>query len=260
MTTILTLTTDWGRVDHYLGAFKGKLLSKNAAIQIVDITHDIEHFNIMQAAFIVRNAYRQFPKGTIHFIGVTGNDNPVSTNTYVIVKAQGQFFFGEDNGIFSLMLGEEDREIIRLPFSYYNGRGPITDELVETINSIATGDDLYRIGLRDTNLQESYFAQPTVESDTIRGSVIYIDSFENVVVNIKCEFFEQELRERKFVIHLRKSEYTIRKLSNTYEDVEVGEIVALFNSDGYLEIALNRSPAASLLGLKLLDIIRIEFL
>src|SRR4029077_15400563 len=99
---ILTITTDWGLRDHYLASFKGELFSSLPAIQVVDISHDIEKFNTMQAAFVVRNSFRKFPKGTIHFIGLSSNSNCHSENPYVIVKTDQQYLIGEDNGIFTL--------------------------------------------------------------------------------------------------------------------------------------------------------------
>jgi S-adenosylmethionine hydrolase len=115
------------------------------------------------------------------------------------------------------------------------------------------------LGMEDSSLQESYFALPTVDAQTIRGTIIFIDSFGNAVVNISKELYEQEKRDRSFLIHLRKSEYNVNEISLTYDDVDVGEMLALFNQDGYLEIALNKDSASRLLGLKLMDPIRIEF-
>jgi S-adenosylmethionine hydrolase len=117
----------------------------------------------------------------------------------------------------------------------------------------------YELGMADVAIGESYFAQPTIDNQTIRGTVIYIDSVGNAVVNITQDIFQREKRDRKFIIHMRKSVYNVTCISQSYEDVEVGEMVALFNQDGFLEIALNKESAAKLLGLKLMDPIRIEF-
>ncbi len=256
---ILTLTTDWGLCDHYLAAFKGELISKAPSLQMIDISHTIEKFNTMQAAYIVQNAYHKFPKGTIHFIGLSGNENCSSKNPFVIIRTNGHYLIGEDTGIFTLILGGKEKETIRLPFAGHINRNEHFRILVDTIKSLAAGIELEKLGTVDTSIQESYFAQPTVDAQTIRGTIIFIDSFGNAVVNVTKDLFDSEKRERKFIIQLRKSTYDVIKISLTYEDVDVGEMVALFNQDGFLEIALNKVSASKLLGLKLMDPIRIEF-
>ena len=105
----------------------------------------------------------------------------------------------------------------------------------------------------------NYFAVPTIDANAIRATIIYIDSFGNAVLNITKEVFDKECKNRPFVIYMRRSEYIITKISSSYEDVSYGEIVAFFNSNDQLEIALNKSKAAGLLGLKVMDAIRIDF-
>jgi S-adenosylmethionine hydrolase len=256
---ILTLTTDWGLRDHYLASFKGELISLIPNLHMIDISHEIEKFNTMQAAFIIQNCFQKFPKGTIHFIGVAGNENCSAENPFIIVRTNGQYLFGEDNGIFTLILGNCEKEIVRLPLVMHTDRNEMHLALLETIKKLAEGTDLYELGNSQTTLEESYFAQPTVDSNTIRGTIIYIDGFGNAIVNIKQELFIQEKRKRNFIIHFRKSTYNVSDISLCYEDVEVGEIIALFNKDGFLEISLNKESAGKLLGLKLMDPIRIEF-
>ena len=96
---IITLTTDLGRKDNYVAALKGTILSEEIDVTIVDISHDIEPFNIQQAAYVVRNCYKDFPLGSIHIIAV---DEELSLkNEHVAVKADGHFFISTDNGIFS---------------------------------------------------------------------------------------------------------------------------------------------------------------
>ena len=119
--------------------------------------------------------------------------------------------------------------------------------------------DLLKLGNADDTLEDSYFATPTVDQLAIRGTIIYIDSFGNAVINIERELFLNEKKDRSFTIFFRKSTYNVSTISNTYEEVEVGEMLALFNQDGFLEIALNKGSAAQLLGLKIMEPIRIEF-
>jgi S-adenosylmethionine hydrolase len=256
---LLTLTTDWGLRDHYLAAFKGELLRRIPTIQIIDISHEVSKFNSMQAAFIVQNSFQKFPEGSIHFISVSGNENGNIKNPHVIIHANGHYLIGEDNGVFSLILGDSEKEIIRLPLVSEAERNEVLTEYYHSIKRMCDGDDFRQLGTPDSKLVESYFAFPTVDNQFIRGTIIYIDSFGNAVINIKKDLFDKERKGRSFTIFLRKSSYDIKQISQVYHDVDIGEIVALFNQDGFLEIALNRDAASKLLGLKLMDTIRIEF-
>ena len=256
---ILTLTTDWGLRDHYLASFKGEILTMIPSLQLVDISHEVEKFNIMQAAFILRNAYKKFPPDTIHFIGVSKIDNNNKEKPYVIVKTNGQYLIGEDSGIFSLILDKDDKQIIRLPFLTNTDRKELLLAFVTVIKKLSADTDLLKLGNADDTLEDSYFATPTVDQLAIRGTIIYIDSFGNAVINIERELFLNEKKDRSFTIFFRKSTYNVSTISNGYEEVEVGEMLALFNQDGFLEIALNKGSAAQLLGLKIMEPIRIEF-
>ena len=256
---IITMTTDWGFQDHYLAAFKGEILSLAPSINLIDTSHEIEKFNIMQAAFIIKNSYQKFPVGTLHFISVSGKDNSDSKKPYIIVRSNGHYLLGEDNGIFTLILGDNEKEIIKLPIELESGRGNIHKSLIIMIKKLIDGTNFKELGTVETTLKESYFAQPTVDNRSIRGTIIYIDGHGNGVVNISRELFNKTQNDRKFIINLRKSSYDVTTISQCYEDVEVGEMVALFNQDDYLEIALNKESACKLLGLKIMDSIRIEF-
>ncbi len=256
---ILTLTTDWGLRDHYLASFKGEMLSLVPSLQMIDISHEVEKFNTMHAAYIIQNSFQKFPAGTIHFIGVSGNENCSSKNPFVIIRTKGHYLIGEDNGIFTLILGGNEREIIRLPLVGNTDRKEHLKAMADIIKKLAEGTTFNELGSDDNSIVESYFAQPTVDAQTIRGTIIFIDGFGNAVVNVTKDLFNKEKRGRNFIIQLRKSVYDVTKISFTYEDVEVGEILGLFNQDGFLEIALNKESACKLLGLKLMDPIRIEF-
>ncbi len=256
---ILTLTTDWGLRDHYLASFKGEILTRLPLLQLIDISHEVEKFNTMHAAYIIQNSFQKFPKGTIHFIGISGNENCNAKNPMVLIQSNGHYLLGEDNGIFTLIIGDNEKIIIRLPIERNDDRKTQCSVLFDTIKKLSEGKALNKLGKEDVSIKESYFAQPTVEAQTIRGTIIFIDTFGNAIVNVTKSLFEKEKRGRKFIIQLRKSTYGILKIDKTYEDVEVGEIVALFNQDDFLEIALNKDSASKLLGLKPMDPIRIEF-
>jgi S-adenosylmethionine hydrolase len=255
---ILTLTSDWGLRDHYLASFKGLLLSQIPGIHVIDISHDIEHYNMIQAAFIVRNAFDKFPAGSIHLLGITNSENCTSEKPFVVIRHKEHYFIGEDNGIFSLIVGRENREIVRLPFNRSISRQELYNSTIQIIRRISEGE-FNSLGENDQSIVESFLPQVTTDNNNIRGTIIFIDSFGNTILNISKEQFEKQKNKRKFSIQFRKSQYEISEISNWYSDVEIGEIIAFFNQDDFLEIALNRDSAAKLLGLRIMDPVRIEF-
>jgi S-adenosylmethionine hydrolase len=256
---ILTLTTDWGNSDPCLPALKGELLSMHPGLQIIDISNEIQKFNTMQAAYVLRTSFKKFPAGTIHYIGMTGNENHFTEYPFMIVQSGGHSFVGYDSGIFSLIVGSEEMKAFRLPIPLQQERDELQKMVNEVLLRLCKGEKPEKIGSEDNEIIKSYFTQPTVDPNTLRGAVMYIDSFGNVILNISKELFVKEQKGRKFMIHLRKAEYSITRISQSYEETEVGEMLGLFNAEGFLEIALNKAEASKLLGLKLMDPVRVEF-
>ncbi|MGB4773847.1 MAG: SAM-dependent chlorinase/fluorinase [Daejeonella sp.] len=255
---IITLTTDLGDKDFYQAALKGSILSQLPNANIVDITHDIAAFNIPQAAFVLKNSFHYFPKNTVHLIGI---DSVFNKNTrYIALKYKEHYFIGADNGIFSLLFDEEPSEIVELnimqdlKFLHF----PLSDIFPKAASHLAKGGKLKDIGLPVNNVEQRMTLQPVIEESIIRGSVIYIDSFQNVITNITKELFTKFQRNRDFTLFFRRNE-SISQLSWHYNEVEEGEKLCLFGISNHLEIAINKGNASGLLGLNLGDIVRIEF-
>ena len=256
---ILTMTTDWGLSDPYVACFKGSIMARNSALNIVDISHDITHFDILTAAYVIKSTYDKFPKGTIHYIGLTGPENLKTDFPFLIIESDGHFFIGYDSGIFSLVLDQKEKKIYHMNAHHHEDRRRIETIVLDSIVDLGNGVHISKLGIEQPGVVTSYFAVPTLDANTIRASIIFIDSFGNAIVNLTKELFETEINNRGFQIFMRKSNYNISKISKSYEDTEIGEIVAFFNSNGFLEIAINRGNASGLLGLKVMDAIRIEF-
>ncbi len=257
---IITLTTDLGIKDFYLAAVKGFILSNLPETKIVDITHQIPSFNITQAAFILGNAYHYFPEGTVHLVSV---DNSYQADArFVAVKAKGHYFIGPDNGIFSLFLNEADIEkIVKINLRILDDykHFPIKDILVKSAVHLAKGGSMEFLGRKINHLNVRTIIQPVINKDQIRGSVIYVDSFKNAVTNITREIFEKARAGRKFSLLFKRSE-TLDVIHTQYSDVSEGEKLCLYGITGYLEIAINKGEAASLLGLHTGEAIIINFL
>lgn len=254
---IITLTSDWGLKDHYAGAVKGVILTKMPEARIVDISHSIPSFEIEQAAFVVRNSYPNFPAGTIHILGINTEESEKFAHT--AVEIDGQFFIGTDNGIFSLIFDRKPDKIVELTISQESDFFTFSsrDRFVKAAVHLATGGKIEELGNAKDNIIEKILLRPVHDSNVVKGHVMYIDSYENVITNITESFFKEARKNRKFSILFRS--YEINRISRSYTDVAPGEILALFDSNGYLEIAMNQGNAAGLLGLEVKDMIRIEF-
>jgi len=255
---IITLTTDLGYKDFYQAALKGSILSLSQNLNIVDITHSISAFNIPQAAFVLKNAFPYFPKGTVHLIGI--NSVFDEKTKYLAVKYKDHYFVGSDNGLFSLMFDEKPTAIVELnimqdlKFLHF----PLTDIFAKAAAHLAQGGKIEDIGIAVAELEEKVNLQPVIEKNIIKGSVIYIDSFQNVITNISKDLFSKIQQNRDFTLYFRKNE-SISQLSWHYNEVPEGEKLCLFGISNYLEIAINKGNASGLLGLHLGDIVRVEF-
>lgn len=255
--SIITLTTDLGLKDYYVGAVKGAILSQLSDASIVDITHELVPFDIFQASYVVRNAYPNFPEGTVHIIGL--NAQPDMNTPYIVVKANGHYFIGSDNGIFSLLFDKTPENIVTLTIqeesAYYNF--PIRDVFVKAACHLVRGGTLEVIGTPKEKFNERSLLRPVVEGNSLRGTVIYIDSYGNVISNITKSMFSETGKGKKFSINFVN--YPLESISNTYNDVPEGEILAMFNSAGYLELSINKGEIAKLLNISLNDIITVNF-
>ena len=262
--SIITLTTDLGLKDYYVASVKGSILSQNRDISIVDISHEIPPFNIAEASFTLSNAYKHFPPGTVHIIGI--NPSKHGNVKHLACEFQGQFFIGADNGIFTLLFGQKPDHIrvIEDDTSSFDPNFEIRDIFTKAAVHLATGGAIEELGERGLILTESFQLNPVIDKQAIKGHVIHIDSYENAITNISRTMFEETIDDRQFEIILKPG-YSTRDIHARYNDVPVGEMVALFGTNDLLEIGINQynhehnGGAATLMGLGVKDVIRIEF-
>ena len=254
---LITLTTDFGLKDHYVALLKGSLLTNVENVLVVDVTHFIQSFDIFQASFVMNEAKKKFPAGTIHLVGV--NVFYQSHPEFIIVKENDQWFVGPDNGLFSLMWEELDSiKIWKIKSKNISAVESIDETFVNAVIGIANKIAIEEFADLTTDIVRSALWNPIIDQNYIRASIIYFDQFENAIVNLRKEQFENALKGRKFIIHVGNSE-EFDEISESYADVQEGDKVCFFNSAGFLEIAINKGNAKGLLGLQLQDIIQIEF-
>ena len=244
--SILTLSTDIGLNDYIVGAIKGQLLSAVPSLNVVDITHSLSSVNYPQAAYICSNAYKHFPGKTFHLIIVNLFEKPLKH--FLIAYHKDQFICCPDNGILTMITSEKPESIIAVPVQ---GATTLdyTSRLAKVYSLLQKGAQLADVGYNVEQIEEKYPPKFTIGPDWIEGQIIFIDSFENVVVNITKQEFEQQCQGRKFKIVFMRNEM-IETLGNNYAAAHAGEKLAWFNSAGYLEIAINKGNMAGLFGLQ----------
>lgn len=261
---IITLTTDMGLKDYYVAAVKGAIMKQIPAAYIVDISHNIKPFNIIEAAFVVKNSYPEFPPGTIHIIGVnyeTKTDRAIN----IAAEHNGHFFIGPDSGIFSMIFDTLPEKMVQLNSKDVNGfhTFAVKNLYVETAAQIARGIKVEELGLPLENPERRLMFRPTFDTidkkDIIKGVITYIDSYHNIFTNITQTDFVEFGKGRGFEIFFSNKAYNITTIHKSYGDVPAGERLALFGATGYLEIAINQGAAAKLLGMKVSETVRIEF-
>jgi hypothetical protein len=274
--SIITLTTDFGNKDFFVASVKGAILSGVKNALIIDISHEIQPYNHSEAAYVLKNAYKTFPKGTIHIIGVESELTP--ENRHIAMVFEGHYFIGSDNGIFSMIKDDLKAEkIVEINIhenessSFY-----VLDAFVKVASHLSRMGKLEVIGKTIKTIKQITNINPVVNNkeNQILGSVIYIDNYGNVVTNINRKFFNEIGKSRDYKIFARTVKF--ENIYESYTDAidfsspkekreEDGKKIAIFNSANHLELGIYKSnpktygSAASLFGLDYRDPITVKF-
>jgi len=246
---ILTLTTDFGLSDHYVGTMKGVILGICPQAQIVDISHDVSAFEIPEGAYLIAQAYRYFPKKTVHVVVV---DPGVGTSRRpIVMEAAGQYFVAPDNGVLSMVYGEEKHRIrlisndryFRQPVSgTFHGR----DIFAPVAAHLAAGVTPARLGrIVEDYLRPSFQKPQRSGKRTWSGQILKIDRFGNIVTNFHTSEFP-DLERRNFTLSIGPQQIAV--LARHYEECGHGELFLIAGSSGYLEVSVNQGSAARRIG------------
>ena len=272
---IITLTTDFGTTDGKVACIKGCILSMQPDVSIVDISHDIEPYNLTQTGYIVKNAYSHFPKGSIHIISVDSFHH--KDRKFLVCKADGHYFIMADNGLLSLIFYDIKPESIHE--ITLNNRFDDVVNFTSTDIFVPVAVHLYKggvpeiIGREIKQIKEITYPKPYFNENEkiLIGEVVYIDHFGNAVSNISKEIFEQYfLAFKDFNVKFRG--FSTKKIVKKYTDIIPdwekessfhGKELALFNEDDLLEIAIYKgskaSGASALMGLNIGEKIYVVF-
>jgi S-adenosylmethionine hydrolase len=256
---IITLISDRKTDDFYLGILKGQILSACNHAHIIDLALNVGLHSIPKTAFILKNAYKKFPANTIHIIGVSGEFG--KEGYFLCLYTHNQYFISADNGLLSLVFDTDEIEkIVRIhSVSTSEVLIPAISDFGRIACEIGLGKKLEEIGQITTDYKKLIGMNPVNGKDYILGNLIYSDSFGNAVSNISYSFFNETGNGRAFKIFAGSTGHVIKKLSNSYNEVEPGEILALFNSFELLEIAMNKGEIFTLMNFSTATKIRIEF-
>ena len=255
----ITLTTDFGLADGFTGTMKGVIYSINPDAVIIDISHGIGSQDLWEAAFILGSSCKYFPKGTIHVVVV--DPGVGSRRRAIAVETEEYYFVAPDNGVLTRALAHE--KVIKSV--ELTNRSYLLDEVSDTFHGrdifapaaahLSLGVAIEALGSEIDDLVELRFPEPEISQRGITGSVVYIDRFGNLITDISRELFESSASDRKFFIGI--AGIKLDRISRSYADVASGNPLAIFDSFGNLEIALNSGSAAETLGIRKGDSVRI---
>lgn len=272
----ITLTTDMGLKDYYVATLKAAILQQcNGPVHLIDITHEVQPFDVAEAAFHVSQSYKNFPEGTIHIVGV--DSEPVfnfgnSEGSFPSVMIMdNQYFVSNDNGFFGVLSRfGQNYQFYRIEDVLSNPKGfkfPTKNILVPIACKLANGENIEALATPYPTFKKAFASVPVIEEHLIKGSIIHFDKFGNAITNIDADLFQKIGNNAPFIIKFREGEsYKIDIISKTYNEVPDGEKLAIFNENGLLEIAINRGAnqstggAQKLFALRKNDTVRIEFM
>lgn len=255
---IITLITDFGTKDGYVGAVKGVIKRINPEAEILDITHDIEPFDILGAAFTLNNFYRYFPQNTIHLAVV--DPGVGSKRQPLLIKSEDFCFVGPDNGIFSFVLqNEKITEIISLSNDKYHlSKSSNTfharDVFAPVAAYLSLGVDVKEFGAPAGECFKLVIPPPQTSKKGIVGEIIHIDNFGNLMTNIDAESLKV-----KRIIRIEIKRAKIDRISQSYFEIPENKIGAVIGSSGFLEIAMNQRNTDKVLKANIGTPVKINF-
>lgn len=243
---LITFTSDFGEEDHYVSAVKATMLKVFPGVQIVDVSHRINPFDIAHGAFVIRSVFRDFPPGTIHLIAVDTSYAP--DQRFIIIRLEDHFFLGPDNGILSLVSEREPAEVYLIDvLPDQAGSAPGRDVLGQAAAMLAGGCGIEELGHPCDEYTRLLGRQLKATKRQIAGNVIRVDHYGNLITNIDREIFRMLHQGRPFQVKFGKEIST--RIHGFYTSVEPGECFVIFNSLGLLEVGINKGNASELLGL-----------
>ncbi len=243
--TFVTLTTDFGKNNYNIASLKGAILSTHSESQLIDISNEINNFDIIEAAFMLYNSYKFYPKNTVHIMSV--NSYYSKRVRLLLLKKEDYYFIAPDNGIISLLFDELEMNDIRY-VEYGKTTGDLYTTIAELVAQCQQEENFENIGQRVLSINKRITLKPVVSANTIRVTVMFIDKFGNAILNVTKDLFTSTVGDKPFKLYYSPKDY-IDQIQNKYSDVPFGDELLIFNSAEHLEIAVNMGNANTDLGI-----------
>jgi len=244
---IITLTTDYGTDDHLVGTLKGVILKINPDVTIVDITHHVAPFDLLDGALSIGSAYSYFPPKTIHVVVV---DPGVGTERRpLLVSGQNQYFIAPDNGVLSLVYEREQNVAVRHANAEHYYLQPVSktfhgrDVFAPIAAWLSKGYQTAGMGEEITDYKRFALPRPKPWDSGLRGVVMRIDSFGNLITNFREEDLAGAVQDAS-LIRMQIGTHEVTHLVDTFAKGEAGVPIAYLGSSGYIEVALNKGNAS----------------
>ncbi len=251
MHKIITLTTDFGQQDYYVGAMKAVILGIAPDVRLVDISHEIPSYDIMAGSWVLKNSAMLYPPDTIHVVVI---DPGVGTQRHpVALRIEDQFFVGPDNGIFSFISSDKEFEAVLLtnkdywlntPSNTFHGR----DIFAPVAAHLSRGIDLSELGEPLDELVTYRRTLPISDKDGIQGWVIHIDKFGNLITNLSASLIDERTKDKNIKLYVGNT--ILDEIVATFGSVPEGEPAAYIGSSGMLEVGINKGNAEQMLGVQ----------
>lgn len=249
---IITLTTDYGTNDHLVGTMKGVILKINPDVTIVDITHNVTPYDLLDGAMAIGAAYSYFPPKTVHVVVV---DPGVGTDRRpLLVSVQNQYFIAPDNGVLSMIFEREDNIVVRHANVEHYYLSPISktfhgrDVFAPVAAWLTKGWQTTSMGEEITDYKKFAMPKPKEAEGSLKGVVLRVDAFGNLITNFRTEHLSAEAQQNgSFAMQVGTHE--IKKLVDTFARGATGEPIAYIGSSGFIEIGVNKGSAARTLAL-----------
>ena len=251
---ILTLTTDYGLRDPYAGQLKGALLCACPTLRIVDVTHHITPFDLIEAAYFLSHTCHHYPAGTIHVCTV--NSLGDANTPFLCLEHGGYTYVLPDNGMLSLLWpGAVDGPVVRLPHAPDRSSKQV---LAEAVRVLALGYGPRHLGEPARDVAQVMRPEPVLTPEYIRGAIVHIDRYHNAVLNVHRDHVRRAARGRPVYTRFMSSD-PIVGIVDHYHEVPEGDLLARYNSRGYVELAVNMGRAAQLFGLERDQLVQLDF-
>lgn len=253
---LITFLSDFGWRDHYVAAVKAKILSEDANLQVVDITHNITKHDIIHAAHVLKSVYQEFPEGSVHIVAV--NSLSEANEDIIAAEIKGHYFLASNNGILSLLREKDPDQIVKID-TELKGNFLAKDVLAPGAAKLLKAQNITALGSALATEKFKKFIIPKVKAtrEIIQGHVVHIDDYGNLITDIMR--YDYDILSKGKSVQIKFRNYSLTGVQKHYHESQGGEAFAIFNDQGVLEIGIKEGNAAELLGMEYNSMVSVKF-